>query len=316
MLNILFFHKLCACALQASSEAGILSPRFLNTATMSKSYELYQYKGCNLISNIHSTEYLEKMYNFEITDSDVVAVTYPKSGTVWMQQILSLIYSDGDQVAVQSKPAEKRVPWIELPFLDFQTHPPPRLSVTHLPYHLVPSGLKKKTGKVIYVARNPKDVVVSLYHFQHFITVLSTPSNFEDFLGKFIEGKVVFSSWFDHIHNWYAHRDEFNILFVTYEEMKLDLRTSIQKICDFLGKELDDEKLDTVVKHCTFKNMKMNPMANYENVENKNASGAFLRKGIVGDWKNHFTVAQSEMFDRIFQERMKDFPLKFIWDSK
>ncbi|GCB78277.1 hypothetical protein scyTo_0019385 [Scyliorhinus torazame] len=157
---------------------------------------------------------------FEIRDSDVVAVTYPKSGTVWMQQILSLIHSDGDPAAVQSKPAAERVPWIELPFLDFQSQPAPRLSVTHLPYHLIPEGLKKKNGKIIYVIRNPKDVIVSLYHFQNYVTCLDTPSSFEDFLNQFLEGKVVFSSWFDHIQGWYTHKDEFNILFITYEEMK------------------------------------------------------------------------------------------------
>ncbi|XP_078255778.1 amine sulfotransferase-like isoform X2 [Rhinoraja longicauda] len=250
-------------------------------------HHYFQYKGCNFVSAIYKKEHLEQLEHFEIKDSDVFIVTYPKSGTIWMQQILSLIYADGDLDDVQSKPTIQRAPWIEVPNSNFTARPSPRLNVTHLPYHLVPKALKRKKGK-----------------------------SFPDFFEKFIDGRVEFSCWFDHIRDWCTHKDEFNFLFLTYEEMQKDLRATIQKICNFVGRQLDDEKLDSVMKHSSFDTMKKDPMANYEGIPKKSPGGSFLRKGTVGDWKNNFTVAQSERFDKIYQERMKDLPLVFIWDKE
>ncbi|ELV12348.1 Amine sulfotransferase [Tupaia chinensis] len=129
---------------------------------------------------------------------------------------------------------------------------------------------------------------------------------------------VVGSVWFDHIRGWYEHRHDFNILFMMYEEMNKDLRSSVLKICKFLEKDLSEEDVDAIVRQATFPNMKLDSKANYDkilqNEIGKRSEGYFLRKGIVGDWKNHLTVEQNERFDRIFQKKMKDFPLKFIWD--
>ncbi|XP_072135457.1 amine sulfotransferase [Mobula birostris] len=275
----------------------------------------FQYKGCNFISSIYEKEHLEQLRHFEIKDSDVFIVTYPKSGTIWMQQIVSLIYADGDISAIQYKPAIDRVPWIEVPNSKFPERPSPRLNTTHLPYHLIPKGLKEKKGKVIYVARNPKDTLVSSYYFHNYFALCEAPKDFTDFFEKFLDGRVIFSCWFDHIKDWYVHKDEFNFLLITYEELKKDLRATVQKICNFVGRQLDDEQLENVIKYSSFNLMKTNPMANYEGIPKKQM-GTFLRKGVIGDWKNHFTVAQSEMFDKVFQERMKDLPLEFIWDEK
>ncbi|XP_071469979.1 amine sulfotransferase-like [Marmota flaviventris] len=133
------------------------------------------------------------------------------------------------------------------------------------------------------------------------------------------QSTVVGSRWFDHIKGWYEHRHDFNILFMSYEDMKKDLRSAVLKICRFLEKELSEEVVDTVVKQASFQNMKTNPQANYDDIVKqemgvRNNEGNFLRKGTIGDWKHHFTVEQNERFDQIFQREMKDFPLKFVWD--
>nr|XP_014587549.2 bile salt sulfotransferase-like [Equus caballus] len=134
---------------------------------------------------------------------------------------------------------------------------------------------------------------------------------------------VVYGSWFDHIHGWMSMKGKENFLIVSYEELKQDTRSIVEKICQFLGKKLEPEELNSVLKNSSFQGwprgrvMKENKMSNYsllcgQTLDEK--KGSIMRKGTSGDWKNHFTVAQAEAFDKIFQDKMADLPRElFPW---
>uniref|UniRef100_A0A4W5NCS2 Sulfotransferase n=1 Tax=Hucho hucho TaxID=62062 RepID=A0A4W5NCS2_9TELE len=281
-------------------------------------FGLFPYKGINLIRGVHQVEHLESLETFEIRDDDIFAVTYPRSGTTWIQNILSLLYH-GDQMreGCNKKSIQQLVPWFEenIRQVDYNNMPSPRTFASHLHLSSIPQGLREK-GKVVYIARNPKDVAVSLFHLHNFMKALESEPDFDTFLIQFLRGNVLGGSWFDHVTDWYAQKDEFDTLSLTYEDMIKDTRCAVVRISNFLGKNLDDKTIDTIADKSSFKNMKEDPQAKND-VQHPaffKQSGSLIRKGKVGDWKTTFTVAQSEMFDKIYMEKMKDLPLEFDWE--
>ncbi|XP_075453806.1 amine sulfotransferase-like isoform X3 [Ascaphus truei] len=261
---------------------------------------MFKHRGIYFPTEFIVPEYIDSLEHFEIRESDVFLVTYPKSGTIWTQQIMSLIFNEGHRNGTESIDNNARVPWLEIkyPTMDYNSRPSPRLFTSHLPYFLMPNDLRNKKGK-------------------HLLIVVLTTRRCDVAEMRRCRRAVIYGSWFDHVTSWYANKKDFNILFMTYEEMIMDLRSSVLKICRFVGKELDEQALATVMEKATFKNMKHDPVANYtfipDDVLNKK-KGAFLRKGTIGDWKNILTVAQNERFDKVFLEKTNDLPLKLIWD--
>ncbi|XP_057615729.1 amine sulfotransferase-like [Chionomys nivalis] len=247
---------------------------------------LLNFRGYNFERTLVKMNIVENMDNQEIRDDDVFIVTYPKSGTVWTQQILSLIYFEGHRNNTENIQTIDRAPFFECNNhnVDFAKMPSPRIFSSHLPYYLVPKVFKNKKVKILYIYRNPKDVLTSYFHYSNLMVILEASNTIETFMQTFLDGRVVGSNWFDHIRGWYEHRHDFNIMFLNYEDMKKDLRGSVLKICSFLEKELSEEDVDTVVRQATFQNMKSDPRANYDDIIKKeigtrNDQGTFLRKG-------------------------------------
>uniref|UniRef100_A0A3P9I9D5 Sulfotransferase n=1 Tax=Oryzias latipes TaxID=8090 RepID=A0A3P9I9D5_ORYLA len=280
----------------------------------------FLYRGVYVPNLIHTEASLDYFQNFTFRPQDVLIVTYPKSGTTWMQEVVPLIVSGGDPASVETIPNWDRVPWLEevrASTLNLEGRPSPRMLTTHFHYSMMPPSFFKAKPKVIYVMRNPKDVFTSIFHYSKMASFLVTPDSQSEFLQKFLDGKVIFGSWFDHVSGWLNADDKDRIMYISYEEMIMDLKDSVARISQFLEKTLDDEVISKIADRCLFKNMKQNNMSNYSAVPPEvmdPTKSQFLRKGISGDWKNQLTAAEADHFDAVYRDKIKDVQHKFVWD--
>ena len=185
---------------------------------------------------------------------DDVIVTVPiKNGTTWLLHICHQIRMKGhepdfeDQLDIMG--------WIEASpkvtsgkdTMAQEQPADPRIFVSHLQYSLVPEG-----GKRIYCFRDPKDAVISAYHF--------TDSHLA------LKGRVALPL-FAHAHLqqvekhmndlliWWEHRNDKNLLLLFFDDLKEDHEGCVRRIAKYMDVECTEDEIARVVHTTTHAEM-------------------------------------------------------------
>ena len=153
-----------------------------------------------------------------LRDGDVFISTYPKSGTTWTQKIVHLLRYGAIPLGMK---LVERVPWHETqPWgeLNIDLLPSPRTYKSHLDW---PMTFKvEEDVKYVYIARNGKDVAVSLFHHVRGWKGFECTEDWDGIFEMFMAGDIAFGRWFEHVLGWWRVKDRDDVLYLFYEDMK------------------------------------------------------------------------------------------------
>ncbi|XP_008674545.1 cytosolic sulfotransferase 12-like [Zea mays] len=181
---------------------------------------------------------------FEPRPTDVFLVSFPKSGsgTTWLKALAFATLKrsthppfDGDHPLRHCNPHDC-VKFLESYFNqqkgDVEALPSPRVLATHLPYSLLPGSIAEdgeRSGcRIVYVCREPKDVLVSSSLF----TRKAAPAmgfeersfTIQEALELFCDGRCVCGPQWEHVLQYWEEsvRRPGSVLFFRYEEMLIE----------------------------------------------------------------------------------------------
>jgi aryl sulfotransferase len=259
--------------------------------------------------------------SFVARPGDIFVCTPPKCGTTWMQTIVSALrFPDG-----APGPVTKVAPWIDARFepigdvlerLDAQTYR--RCIKTHTPADGIPWF---SDASYIVVGRDGRDAFMSFHN--HMANM--KPELIMHLLGTAIEDGIdlgdagippvddihaFYRYWiaerilFDHVGSFWSHRDQPNVLFVHYNDMKADLEGSMRGVAAFLGIEIDEARWPALVEQCTFESMKARSDEIGEFAPFIGGADTFLYKGTNGRWRAVLDDDELAEFDRHCDEHL------------
>lgn len=201
--------------------------------------------------------------NFKVRKDDVWIISYPKTGTTLLQNIVWQLKNGLDFTKKPISLDEGQ--FLEIPILKknsnsetikgFDAAPSPRTMKSHLPLNLLPMELWTVRPKIVYIARNPKDTAISMYHM--FKVVKKELSlSLEDFFDLFLNEMCLYGSFSNHVLSFWHLRHLENVLFLTYEDLLADRFDGIKKIAQFLECKYRDRDLEQLTKYTSFDQMK------------------------------------------------------------
>ncbi|KAL6661031.1 hypothetical protein ACP70R_000415 [Stipagrostis hirtigluma subsp. patula] len=247
---------------------------------------------------------------FTARPSDIIVATHPKCGTTWIKALVYATVRRGEHppVTTADHPVNSSSPHDWVKFLELQLYtgnnipdldelPDLRIFATHVPFASLPRSMAPSGSKIVYVCREPKDTLVSMWSFMNRFRVMDglEPLSMDTAAELFADGLSPYGPYWDHMLGYW------------------DPAAHVRRLAEFVGRpfgagEEEDGAVDGIVRLCAFEHL--STLAVTKGGKTELAVGtlensAFFRRGVVGDWVNHLSPEMARRIDAITEAKFK-----------
>jgi hypothetical protein len=240
----------------------------------------------------------------------VVLLSYPKCGRTWLRMML------GRTLALHYGLEDANYLANDLPTgTDGRA---PRIRVSHddnpqwkEPGTLARSKRRYRRQRVVFLVRDPRDVVVSMYFERTRREQVAVGS-----MADFLEAPVgSLPTILEYYNLWASHRSQpRDFLLVRYEDLQREAAVELRRLLDFIGvREVSDAHIAAGVEFASFDNMRAMEMredfgsGRLRPRDRSDAESFKTRKGVVGGYVDYLEPAQIERVEGLVSERLDPF---------
>jgi hypothetical protein len=240
--------------------------------------------------------------NFQIFPDDTFLVSYPKSGNTWTRFLVANLLHPDEPVTFTN--IERIVPDnVKNTRKELARIPRPRIVKSHEYFDC-------RYKKLVYIVRDPRDIVVSYYHYHLKTRVIEDGFPLAQYVARFLRGEVdAYASWNENVLSWLATRGESpDFLLLRYEDMMANPLAELRKIAAFLGLPRSEEQLAKAVERSSADRMREleKKEANvWINTKKTRKDIPFVRTAKSGGWKESLPADLAQQIESAWGPTMR-----------